>query len=76
MIVKKVLESCVKNCGSLIHDEVCTKQYMEQLKEIAKTTQQESVRKKILELIQAWAYAFRDSSKYRAVQVIFINNQT
>ncbi|XP_023246343.1 hepatocyte growth factor-regulated tyrosine kinase substrate isoform X2 [Copidosoma floridanum] len=63
-----VLESCVKNCGSPIHDEVCTKQYMEQLKEIAKTTQQESVRKKILELIQAWAYAFRDSPKYRAVQ--------
>ena len=45
---------------------------MEQLKEIAKTSQQESVRNKILELIQAWAYAFRDSSKYRAVQVSFI----
>ncbi|KAJ8664463.1 hypothetical protein QAD02_006125 [Eretmocerus hayati] len=62
-----VLESCVKNCGSLIHDEVGTKQYMEQLKEIAKTTKQEPVRNKILELIQAWAYAFRDSPKYRAV---------
>ncbi|XP_058794877.1 hepatocyte growth factor-regulated tyrosine kinase substrate isoform X2 [Phymastichus coffea] len=63
-----VLESCVKNCGTLIQNEVCTKQYMEQLKEIAKTTQHlEPVRNKILELIQAWAYAFRENPKYRAV---------
>uniref|UniRef100_A0ABD2VY21 Hepatocyte growth factor-regulated tyrosine kinase substrate n=1 Tax=Trichogramma kaykai TaxID=54128 RepID=A0ABD2VY21_9HYME len=63
-----VLESCIKNCGSIMHDEVCTKQYMEQLKDIAKKTQQEPVRNKILELIQAWANAFRDTPKYRAVQ--------
>ncbi|XP_066588091.1 hepatocyte growth factor-regulated tyrosine kinase substrate [Prorops nasuta] len=62
-----VLESCVKNCGSLIHDEIGTKQYMEQLKEIVKTTPNDNVRNKILELIQAWAFAFRNSPKYRAV---------
>lgn len=58
----------MKNCGVLVHDEVCTKQYMEQLKEAAKTSSQEEVKAKILELIQAWAYAFRESPKYRAVQ--------
>lgn len=63
-----VLESCVKNCGSLIHDEIGTKAYMEQLREIIKTTQHENVRNKLLELIQAWAYAFRNIPKYRAVQ--------
>ncbi|XP_014476437.1 PREDICTED: hepatocyte growth factor-regulated tyrosine kinase substrate [Dinoponera quadriceps] len=63
-----VLESCVKNCGTLIHDEITTKQYMEQLKELVKTSQHENVRQKTLELIQAWAHAFRNSPKYRAVQ--------
>ncbi|KAK9295452.1 hypothetical protein QLX08_010231 [Tetragonisca angustula] len=63
-----VLESCVKNCGTLIHDEIGTKQYMEQLKELVKTTTHENVKLKTLELIQAWAHAFRNSPKYRAVQ--------
>ena len=63
-----VLESCVKNCGTIIHDEVGTKQYMEQLKELVKTTPHDNVKLKTLELIQAWAHAFRNSHLYRAVQ--------
>ncbi|XP_060827157.1 hepatocyte growth factor-regulated tyrosine kinase substrate isoform X2 [Bombus pascuorum] len=63
-----VLESCVKNCGTLIHDEIGTKQFMEQLKELVKTTTYDNVKLKALELIQAWAHAFRNSPKYRAVQ--------
>ncbi|XP_057319730.1 hepatocyte growth factor-regulated tyrosine kinase substrate [Microplitis mediator] len=63
-----VLESCVKNCGSLIHDEIGTKQYMEQLKELVKATTHEEVKTKILGLIQAWAFAFRNSPKYTAVK--------
>lgn len=63
-----VLESCVKNCGTLIHDEIGTKQYMEQLKELVKTTTNENVKLKTLELIQAWAHAFRNCPKYRAIQ--------
>ncbi|KAG8333539.1 hypothetical protein J6590_000688 [Homalodisca vitripennis] len=65
-----VLESCVKNCGSLIHDEIGTKAYMEQLRELIKTCPHDNVKNKLLELIQAWAFAFRNSPKYRAVQVI------
>lgn len=30
--ILQVLESCMKNCGSLIHDEVATKEFMEFLK--------------------------------------------
>lgn len=70
LMFTQVLESCVKNCGSLIHDEIATKQYMEQLKELVKTSPHENVRLKTLELIQAWAHAFRHSPKYRTVQVI------
>lgn len=66
----QVLESCVKNCGSLIHDEIATKQYMEQLKELVKTSPHENVRQRTLGLIEAWAHAFRHSPKYRTVQVI------
>ncbi|PSN50749.1 hypothetical protein C0J52_01205 [Blattella germanica] len=65
-----VLDSCVKNCGNLIRDEIGTKQYMEQLRDLVKTTSHDNVKNKILELIQAWAYAFRNSPKYRAVQKI------
>lgn len=64
-----VLESCVKNCGNLIHDEIGTKAYMEQLRDLVKTTAHDNVKNKVLELIQAWAFAFRNSPKYRAVQV-------
>ena len=30
----QVLESCMKNCGSLVHDEVATKEFMEFLKNL------------------------------------------
>ncbi|XP_071445048.1 hepatocyte growth factor-regulated tyrosine kinase substrate [Hetaerina americana] len=64
----QVLESCVKNCGTPIHDEIATKQFMEQLKELVKSSSNENFKNKVLELIQAWASAFRNSAKYRAVQ--------
>lgn len=34
--VNQVLESVVKNCGQTIHDEVASKQTMEELKELFK----------------------------------------
>jgi VHS domain len=65
----KVLESAVKNCGSLIHDEIGTRSYMEQMQELVKSSPHENVRNKCLELLQVWAHAFRNSAKYRPVQV-------
>ncbi|XKL69271.1 hypothetical protein PGB90_007040 [Kerria lacca] len=62
-----VLESCVKNCGALIQNEISTKQFMEQLKEIIKTCPHENVKTKGLDLLQSWAFAFRNISKYRPV---------
>ncbi|XP_050540079.1 hepatocyte growth factor-regulated tyrosine kinase substrate [Daktulosphaira vitifoliae] len=63
-----VLECCVKNCGQLIHDEVGSKPFMEQMRETIKTTPHENVKNKILELLQTWAFAFRAVPKYCAVQ--------
>ncbi|XP_019752916.1 hepatocyte growth factor-regulated tyrosine kinase substrate isoform X2 [Hippocampus comes] len=62
----EVLESVVKNCGQTVHDEVASKQTMEELKDLIKT--EPNVRNKILYLIQAWAHAFRNEPKYKVVQ--------
>lgn len=67
----QVLESCMKNCGSPFHIEVASRPFMEELKELVKTTTNDNVRSRILELIQIWAHAFRNEPKYRAVQDIF-----
>lgn len=63
----QVLESWVKNCGTPIHQEVATKPFMEELKELLKSTTNETVRTKILELVQTWAHAFRNEPNYRAI---------
>ncbi|CAH0579321.1 unnamed protein product [Chrysodeixis includens] len=68
MFALLTLESIVKNCGSGVHDEVTSKAFCEMLRDLVKTTQHDNLRNKILELIQAWAFAFRNSPKYRAVQ--------
>ncbi|XP_032443589.1 hepatocyte growth factor-regulated tyrosine kinase substrate isoform X2 [Xiphophorus hellerii] len=64
----EVLESVVKNCGQTIHDEVASKQTMEELKDLFKKQTEPNVRNKILYLIQAWAHAFRNEPKYKVVQ--------
>uniref|UniRef100_A0A1E1XHY8 Hepatocyte growth factor-regulated tyrosine kinase substrate n=1 Tax=Amblyomma aureolatum TaxID=187763 RepID=A0A1E1XHY8_9ACAR len=64
----QVLESCVKNCGALVHNEVATKPFMEELRDLIKANTNEAVRDKVLELVQAWAHAFRNDPNYRAVQ--------
>lgn len=64
-----VLESVVKNCGSPIHDEIATRENCEIFTQLIESTPHENVKSKMLELIQAWAYAFRTVDKYQAVKV-------
>ncbi|GLV34797.1 Hepatocyte growth factor regulated tyrosine kinase substrate [Carabus blaptoides fortunei] len=68
MYALQVLESIVKNCGSAVHDELTTKTNCEMLRELAKTSLHENVRQKVLELIQAWTFAFRKTTKYRSLK--------
>nr|XP_019540353.2 hepatocyte growth factor-regulated tyrosine kinase substrate-like isoform X1 [Aedes albopictus] len=63
-----VLESVVKNCGAPIHDEISNKANCEMFQNLVNTTQHEEVRVKMLELIQAWACAFRTVFKYRSIR--------
>ncbi|XP_069124186.1 hepatocyte growth factor-regulated tyrosine kinase substrate-like isoform X2 [Argopecten irradians] len=66
----QVLESCVKNCGGVIHQEIATKEMMEFLKDQVKA-RQDPVKAKILELIQVWSHAFRNEPVYKVVQDTF-----
>ncbi|XP_061400964.1 hepatocyte growth factor-regulated tyrosine kinase substrate [Musca vetustissima] len=63
-----VLESVVKNCGTPMHDEVFTKENCTMLSQFLEQTTHDNVRAKLLELIQTWAYAFRNSERYQAIK--------
>ncbi|XP_073826218.1 hepatocyte growth factor-regulated tyrosine kinase substrate-like [Musca autumnalis] len=63
-----VLESVVKNCGTPMHDEVFTKENCTMLSQFLEQTNHDNVRAKMLELIQCWAYAFRNSERYQAIK--------
>ncbi|XP_023296466.2 hepatocyte growth factor-regulated tyrosine kinase substrate [Lucilia cuprina] len=63
-----VLESVVKNCGAPMHDEVFTKENCTMFSQYLESTTHENVRGKMLELVQTWAYAFRNSDKYQAIK--------
>lgn len=69
VVFVQVLESCVKNCGTLIQNEISTKSYMEQFKNFIEKCTHEKVKTKALDLLQSWAYAFRNIQKYRPVCV-------
>ena len=53
----------------MIHDEVATKAFMLELRELLKNTSDEKSKNKILEMLQTWGMAFRNSPKYRIVTV-------
>ncbi|CAH1104036.1 unnamed protein product [Psylliodes chrysocephalus] len=63
-----VLESMVKNCGIIVHEELTTKSFCDFLHELSKTTPHENVRSKLLELIQTWNFVFRKNPKHGALK--------
>ena len=65
----QVLESCVKNCGSLVHEEIATRPFMEELRDLLKHSTDDNTKQKILEMLQTWGMAFRNSPRYRIVTV-------
>ncbi|GFO17365.1 hepatocyte growth factor-regulated tyrosine kinase substrate [Plakobranchus ocellatus] len=70
MFSLQLLEACVKNCASTFHSEVATKDFMEFMKDQAKT-RNDPVKEKVLELIQTWSHAFRNEPSYKAVEDTF-----
>eukprot|EP01006_Ploeotia_vitrea_P007351 TRINITY_DN16785_c0_g1_i1.p1 TRINITY_DN16785_c0_g1~~TRINITY_DN16785_c0_g1_i1.p1 ORF type:complete len:781 (+),score=72.73 TRINITY_DN16785_c0_g1_i1:43-2385(+) len=54
-----VLGACVKNCGHEFHVELATKKWMDRLLKIVRTTRDDRVRDKILQLLVDWAHTFQ-----------------
>merc|ERR1712240_49439 len=50
-----------------VHEEISTKQFMEELRDLVKQSTDEKIKMKVLELLQTWGMAFRNSPKYRIV---------
>ena len=61
------LESIVKNCGSKVHQEVASKDFMDMLK-LTAGTRPDPIKSKILELIQCWSHAFKKNPNYKIVE--------
>ncbi|KAH8864512.1 Hepatocyte growth factor-regulated tyrosine kinase substrate [Schistosoma japonicum] len=66
-----VLESLMKNCGALVHEEVCSTEFMQEL--VGMIDISPDVRAKLLECLQNWAYVFRDKPGYAAVTAAYEN---
>lgn len=51
-----------------MHDELCTKENCEMFTQFIETTTHDNAKAKMLELIQAWGFAFRTFDKYQAIK--------
>lgn len=63
-MTSQVLESVVKNCGQTVHDEVASKQTMEELKDLLKVP--------ILQCICILPVFFFFASSYNAFSVVIL----
>ena len=50
----QVMESCVKNCGVLAHEEIATKAFMEELRDLVKQSTDENIKTKVSESCHSW----------------------
>ena len=48
---------------------MATRAFMEEIRDLLKHTTDENIKKKILEMLQTWGMAFRNSPRYRIVTV-------
>lgn len=62
-----VLDACVKNCGPKFHNEVATREFMEEFKNLAFENKYDKVKDKTLEMLQCWAMAFVNKPEYKIV---------
>ena len=54
-----------------MHEEIATRTFMEELRDLLKHSSDENTKKKILEMLQTWGMAFRNSPRYRIVTVSY-----
>lgn len=70
-----ILENCVRNCGKDFIFHVCQKDYIEDLVYIATSEANdlnESVRTKLLALVQSWAFEFSSDRDLRGIAEVYM----
>ena len=63
MLIAAVMKSGDES--SQFHRELATRDCMESLKRLAHDSQADKVKEKVLELLQCWAYVFRERIEYK-----------
>jgi growth factor-regulated tyrosine kinase substrate len=63
-----VLEACMKNCGFRIHQEVCDRRILNDLRELARGGSSTTVKEKVTELIGTWHHALGSNPVYKDLQ--------
>ncbi|XP_071527692.1 TOM1-like protein 2 isoform X3 [Panulirus ornatus] len=73
MYTLTLLESCVKNCGKRFHVLACSKDFVQDLVKLIgpKNEPPAAVQEKVLQLIQAWAEAFRHQPELSGVSQVY-----
>ena len=70
-----ILENCVRNCGKDFIVQVCQKDFIEDLVYIATSEANdfnESVRTKLLALVQSWAFEFSSERELRGIAEVYM----
>ena len=70
-----ILENCMRNCGKDFVVHVCQKDYIEDLVYIATSEANdlnESVRTKLLALVQSWAFEFSSDRELRGIAEVYM----
>jgi len=70
MFSLQCLESIVKNCGSKVHQEIASRDFMDGIRAVA-LAKTDPIKSKILELVQCWSHAFRKNPNYKIVEDYF-----
>jgi hepatocyte growth factor-regulated tyrosine kinase substrate len=61
------LESIVKNCGTKIHQEIATKDFLDHIKMLI-GTKPDPIKSKLLELIQCWQHALKKNPNFKIIE--------
>lgn len=71
----QVLETCVKNCGKRFHQQITSKDFIQDLIKLIgpKNDPPPALQEKVLNLIQSWADAFRSQPDLSGVYHIYLD---
>ena len=73
LLAVEVLDITMKNCGDNFHSEIISEAFMEKIISILKNVKSEQLKNKLLEMVQCWGLAFKNTEHkvaYRLYNVL------